>query len=263
MSRTLIIATWSGDRHWHHPKQESDRGYYVRQQVKQLEMLRHSITDIVFVVPYNEEEPPSFKRAIESLNDKIVNTRVCVLRRENAGMSYGSWLHAMRKITKSNWYFLLEDDYIFTQNEFDDRLIEMITDRPKCGYLCGKIQKYRNVNENLVGKESRSIIASVSCGLVHGRAARKIVKYLSHLDWVTKRALSRNNCLSQIAFSALFNGDGRHRCWRAPPWKIKDVRDQYSVVFRNYDGTTDRFHGQQPIIMAPIGGESCIDSPCE
>jgi len=132
MATNLVIACYLGQRNKKDAQYEQDRYYYIKKQLASLDELEHNLSQITFVLAGGD--------CAFTFPDKIGNTRLSVLQRDNWGYSYASWWHAYL-LYKDNfdYYIFLEDDYMFMQNDFDSYLISKFK-AEGCSYLCSFIR---------------------------------------------------------------------------------------------------------------------------
>src|SRR5579859_1483367 len=117
--KILIIASWWGDRH---PTMKSSR--MLEFQFSQLQKLKHGLDKVLLVVN-GMAGPPE----IDLFQDKLF--------RENTQGSYGAWKDGMIANPGYEWYFFLEDDYVFNLDHFDQLMIDMW--KPGATYLAEMI----------------------------------------------------------------------------------------------------------------------------
>jgi len=205
MSRILIIASYNGPRRWSLPNSR-----LLELQHEYLSKVKHNLDKIVVV--QNRAEIPQSK----------LHLFADVLHRENSCGSYGAWVHGYQIYPDYEWYFFLEDDYIFTLDNFDQRMIDMWDD--ETSYLCSLIL------QNPIRH------AAISNGLTRGDVLKNIdFKPLKKYDNIY-------NGLLQTTFSQLFSGD--------PKKKLKDVTTEYSTPFWQQNSVRYNEKGK-PILISP------------
>lgn len=121
MKRILVIASYNGPRN--HPEPP---GYELLEaQLWSLNHFKHNLDKIVVV---STSQP-------EDLYGVVLSHFETVLYRENTHGSYGSWNLAWDTYgDEFDWYFLIEDDYVFVLDDWDQKLIDLW--KPGMGYLC-------------------------------------------------------------------------------------------------------------------------------
>jgi hypothetical protein len=139
-SINYVIACWSGDRRGKTPNFEKDNLYYIRNHIDSLKELKHNLTQITVVIPFNPYQSVEYSRYIDNLPKKIQHADVVVIYKENYGQSYGSYSRTYEKYRKQfDYYIFIEDDYVFVQNNFDQILVSLHGEKSKCGYLCSLV----------------------------------------------------------------------------------------------------------------------------
>lgn len=125
MKLCYVIATWSGKRR--NPSKE-----YLKQHLKRLFELKHSIEKIVVVKPIGSDDKDYYDIDEETLS------KIEILERPQNDRSYGQFLFAYKTFgNQFSHYIIAEDDYIPNIDDFDSRLAALM-DHKGCDYLCGK-----------------------------------------------------------------------------------------------------------------------------
>ena len=122
-TRALVVACWSGPRRCMDPRAVDDRAIYLKLQTHSLENVPHSLDAIYFVdsavpapTPYEYYNYFHFK----------LPGNIEPLTRPNIGLSYGAFSDAYETFPDHDYYFFLEDDYIFTEPNWDSKMIEIM-----------------------------------------------------------------------------------------------------------------------------------------
>lgn len=207
--RCLIIASWNGLRRHETPDNEA----LLREHWLRLHNLKHSL-DRVLVVQNRSPKLKETPDALELFRNPLV--------RDNINGSYGAWIDGYRSEPDYEWYFLIEDDYFFEIDHFDDAMIEMW--RPGMSYLAAMV----------AGGRKYPVHAAISNGLTRGDVMDSV-----DFNFPT---IHIYNDLLQVAWSAQFAKVG----------SLRDVRSRYSCPF--YDGPTRRIlhhDPEKPILMRP------------
>lgn len=132
MRLNYVIAAWGGPRRSDDLRAEIDRTFFLRQHLAQLERVPHTLAEITIVIPESPREDPDFTAYVEKLPFPII-------RRSNAGFSYGSWTEAHRQTRdRFDGYIFVEDDYVFVEDHFDQRLLDIAT-RHHAEFVCGAV----------------------------------------------------------------------------------------------------------------------------
>jgi RimJ/RimL family protein N-acetyltransferase len=120
---TYIIATWLGHRRasYYNRQFEEDPYFLIKQHITSLSVFDISnIEKILIVINQNDINLDSYiQRELEKINCKLSYE---IITRPNFGFSYGAWEHGIQHCihngTTSDFFFLIEDDYIPAQNNF-------------------------------------------------------------------------------------------------------------------------------------------------
>lgn len=126
----LLIACWGGSRYTFHGEYENDRAYYLKLQIDALTRFRHRC-QVTFISNGGDE---AYKEYLEQVK------LVChVLERENLGISYGAWAAGFKAYPDFTHYIVIEDDYLFVQDDFDQILLQQFEEVEDTGYLASLV----------------------------------------------------------------------------------------------------------------------------
>jgi hypothetical protein len=245
MSINYLIAAWSGGRRlrvmdWKypnlHPNQTPDLQrprytpptpqWYLEAQLKYLEKLKHNLTQITIINSVDPQEPPAYREYLNNLPKQVQNTPIVLMERENRGYSYGAFSDAFGKYrTSFDYYVLMEDDYVFTQDHFDQTMVEMIEEKPDCGFLADMVCPWNLQTEaNPLLRDHAAIFG----GLAKAHAMEETWKRQGELSH--PKAMG-SYCIAgiggQVAFSLDFLDSG---------YKLYDWRDRYATCFAHENG---------------------------
>ncbi len=117
MSCCLIVCFYNGNRR---NNQESYFTDYLNLQKQNLKKLKHSLDKIIFVI---SEDTRNEIKIEENQQENIT-----YLYRPNINYSFGGWVDTMLQFTY-DYYILLEDDYYFIQDHFDQILIKSYNEK--------------------------------------------------------------------------------------------------------------------------------------
>lgn len=193
--KILIIASWSG---WRHPTYSSEK--LLQFQYDQLQKLDHNLDKVLLVV--NGRSGP---KEIDLFPDKLF--------RDNVQGSYGAWRDGMIANPGYEWYFFLEDDYVFNLDRFDQLMVDMWT--PEATYLA----------ERVIDNH-----AAVSNGMTRGNI---------NPNW---------NRLPSVDIYEASLQKSWHRCFGDTG--LIDMTDRYSTPF--WTGTDLRFQSEKPALIVPV-----------
>jgi len=211
-----IIACWGGDRRNSNPEYNEDRGYYIREHQRALDGIEHECEVFWYV---NGDVPEDMAEALKAVTGTVVY-------RGNEGWSYGAWIQAFHDIYASHYIFV-EDDNIPVLDNFDAKLVDMIT-RMRAGYLCQLFERNH---------------AAVSGGIVTREAVEMVPSWLSH----SVKDYEECEQEYQIRFHAQFL---KSRVW--------DIASEYSTIYKHWAAgqpATYQKVGFGPVMFQPIGYE--------
>ena len=184
-----VIAAWTGPRrNDRHP----DGSFYLRTHLAVLAALRHNLAQVTVVIPDNPNQPTGVDAFIDSLHgSRLCGTPVVVLRRENVGLSYGSFAFAYETFGGAfDYYLFVEDDYLFVRDDFDQTLIDLFREIPECGYLCGLTQEqngkpFAGISNGLTSKEILAHVRERHGKIPFGPTAQEEYRSVSHVVFTT------------------------------------------------------------------------------
>ena len=209
--RILVIASYCGENR-HHPSIN-----YLAYQLESLKRFKNNLDDVVVVV--NKGYP-----TVEYLDSLSEFPKV--LLRPNVRDSYGAWNHALDIYgDEYDWYFVVEDDYVFVLDNWDQKLIDLWED--DMGYLCSKLDG-----------ELQNFHASMTGGLVSSVGFRTA----DFSDFNRCSSDVYDTC-SQIRWSQAFINS---------PLKVKSILPTYDTPF--YGAGITRSFSNNPAIILPIQG---------
>lgn len=130
---TYIIATWLGPRResYYTEQFESDPYFLIKQHVTNLSVFENdNIEKIIIVVNKNDESiDTNLQIELNKINCKIPYE---IILRENTGFSYAAWdagiRHCIQNETDSDYFFLIEDDYVPVQDNFYQCFLNKFSD---------------------------------------------------------------------------------------------------------------------------------------
>ena len=199
------------ERYSHH-----DRLYFLKLQIETLEKYSHSLGKIIFSFNFREEDYKYVNRIFKIVPKYIQGAEVEVHFRENYGMSYGAWSDAFDRNQHRYDYFIFnEDDYFFTQNNWDTYLIDKFNSYPDSGFVCMMTREPHHWNDykkhcgHAVAISSNNVLTHIK------------TKYgsLPHSDKQDYHSNERRGQIDQ-SFAAIELG-----------YNIYDVRDDYKIPF--------------------------------
>ena len=143
LSVNYVIAAWSGPRRGKarptrtYEKYFTDMTFYLRFHINRVLKIKKHISHITIVAPFNYgEEPKEFSAYLDSMPEEIDGVGVTVLRRENVGISFGSFSYAFEQLGPEwDYYIFNEDDHIPVHKSFDEELVNALL-KSKSGCVC-------------------------------------------------------------------------------------------------------------------------------
>ena len=205
--RILVIASYCGEDR-HNPDTN-----YLEYQLESLKRFKHNLDDVVVVV--NQGNP-----TVEYLDSLSEFPKV--LLRPNVRGSYGAWNHAWDTYgDEYDWYFVIEDDYVFGLDNWDQKLIDLWED--DMGYLCSMLE---------------SDHASMTGGLVSSAG----FKAADFSDFNRCSKDTYDTC-SQIRWSQAFLNS---------PLRVKSILPAYDAPF--FGAGITRSFSNNPAIIIPVPG---------
>lgn len=230
-----VLCCWSGPRRTPDIRRDIDGAFYLRSHLRSLRDLRHRLDQITIMVPKNAKEPAEFRDLVRSLPSRIRDTPIVVMERPNLGLSYGSLSDCFARYRgEFDYYFFMEDDYVFEQHEFDRIHVEAMEVDPKCGYLCG-----------LAWTNGLPMHAGIANGIMRGAALERVFSAhggrIPHSNDASYRGGEETG---QVGQSQAIIAQG---------FTLKDWSGAYRVIFREHTGETVDFHAEcRTVMMRPI-----------
>lgn len=235
-----VLCCWSGPRRAVDPRVEVDPAYYLRRHLDALQSVAHELSQITVVVPKNESEPLVYRQALEAMPAKIRGAPVVLMERPNIGMSYGSLSDCYARYrTEFDFYFFMEDDYVFVQQNFDQIHLQVMAEHPDCGYLCGMAWE---TNPPMAPRFP--LHAGVANGLMRASALEAVFAKEGHLPHAADGGYRSNEHRGQI---------GQSQAILAAGFKLRDWAGRFRVRFREADFSVREFHeDQEAVMMEPL-----------
>lgn len=227
-SVNYVVATWSGPRRVKDPRHFEDRSFYINSHIESLYKLKSKfISNYTIVIPNNAAEPDYFRNKIP---DSINGVPVEILERPNIGLSYGSFSDAYEMYRINfDYYILMEDDYVFVSDNYDEILLDKINSCKKCGFVCAYYRKEH---------------AAVYLGIASSIAMEKIWKKYGKLPHSSTSEYRLNESEGQIGQSKAFVETGS---------SILDITDKYKISYRKPNMSIEWFGNlQNPTLIEPV-----------
>jgi hypothetical protein len=233
-----VLCAWSGKRRTPDVRREVDGAFYLRTHLRSLRDLRHRLDQITLMVPENQAEPPEFRELLRQLPPRVRDTPIVVMERPNIGLSYGSLSDCFARYRCDfDYYFFMEDDYVFTQHEFDRLHVEEMEADPKCGYLCG-----------LAWTNGLPLHAGIANGIMRATALERVFSsFGGKIPHANDASYRLGEATGQVGQSQAILSTG---------YTLKDWKGKYRVLFREHTGDLKEFHSDQkvtsPLMMRPV-----------
>lgn len=230
-----VLCCWSGARRTPDLRRQIDPSFYLRKHIQSLHKLKHSLDQITIVIPENPTEPEFFREYLRSVPAQIQDTPVVIMERPNVGLSYGSLSDCYARYrTAFDFYFFMEDDYVFKQPEFDRLHLQEMLAHPDCGYLCGLAWTVPH----------QPLHAGIANGLMRGAALEKIFVADGLIPHARNTDYGAAEVVGQI---------GQSKAIIAHGYSLRDWSTKYRVVFRQAESSLREFNSEcADTMMEPI-----------
>lgn len=250
-TKTCYIASfWLGDRRKMMEGYIKDRLYFLKHQITSLETYSHNLSQIIFNFNITPDQYHHTSDIFALVPKLIGSTPVKINFRENKGISYGAFSDLFGQYKNEYDYFIFnEDDYVFTEHNWDQYLVTKYNSYPDCGYLCALVREpahwfnYRK-------------FAGVSIGIASSENLSKVYSYSGNKlpypdDTPFKNDIGEKAYLhyedGQMDFTFNFLQVGLN---------IYDIRDDYKVIAEapnlGGDDVCIYFHNKEKTLLTPI-----------
>ena len=219
-----VCCVYFGDRRCQVNEFHQDPLVYLKEHIRTLLFLRHSLDRIVFVVNLEEEHREIFESAKRVVPSRIQSAEVEIVERENLGMSYGAWSFAYQKYQESyDYYIFNEDDYYFNVDNFDEYLVKKFQSLNNVGYLAGIAMNpiYGRTREGM-----RKVHAGNSVGISSSKVLGELFSKFGMLPHNSDRILDLEERYG--VDEQMGQVDQTHEIYKLG-YQIFDVREEYSV----------------------------------
>jgi RimJ/RimL family protein N-acetyltransferase len=231
-----IITLFFGDRRSKDiPLYYENKLCFLEKHIELLTNLKHNLSKIIFVINTDDNESVDVKNALSIIPNKLNNSDVEVVLRQNIGMSYGAWSDCfLVNKDKFDYFIFNEDDYFFVIDNFDTILIEKFESREDSGYLCGIVSENKNINQPLH--------AAHSTGISSNTVLSKVVEVHGELPHSKSNDYGNVEINSQVKQTNSMIELG---------YNLYDLRDEYKIYF-DYTGNIKEFFPENnKIIIQP------------
>jgi hypothetical protein len=195
----LIICTFSGQSPKYSSSVFNDRHNYLKYNLHLLNTLNTNITQITIMCPYveNMETIQEYYNTdniiLNNIKDKIVFCNC-----DNMGISYGQFIHGIKKYPNFDYYIFTEDDYVPFTDYFESTLVNSYLSKNKMCYLCLYVREIKmNINSfsgpdeyfslknkiNSFGYIDKSYdIADFSIGILSAKCVDNLIRKFSNFE---------------------------------------------------------------------------------
>lgn len=215
---TIYVCTaWSGHRRLQDRRYQLDNTFYLKTHIENLKKYKHNLNHIVFAISHNPTETSNYKEFVKNIPKKIQKANVEILYRENIGLSYGALSDVFRKYqTNYDYYFTIEDDYSFIQDNFDKIFIHKLLQSEKYAYVTC-----------LAG----AVYADISVGVIKSKALKEFANsnngVLYPYPWNAR--VNHTNYDSVYQYGQFNTGVALRKLG----YEIVDLRENYKCAFRD------------------------------
>jgi len=229
-----IIAAWAGPR-----RGQAEPRDWLSRHLEVLDATPHGDLDVVVVVPACDISSPGWQELILSLPGRGVR----VLRRENSGLSYGSFSYAygeLRAELDVDYWIFMEDDWVSLEPGFDARLMDMFERGGDTGYLCGLAMSGSPGSP-------RQYHAAISVGITSGAAVARV--------WDKRGVIPHT---PTKGFKQYYQQGGQvkwGRAWMDVGYRLRDVTEYgWGALFWCSKNRLEVFFPDRPSFFTPIQG---------
>jgi hypothetical protein len=227
-----VINFWLGERRVSVSEYIKDRLFFLKKQIKSLEQLDQNIDVIIFNFNITTSHYKHIKDIFEIVPKKIKNSKIEINFRENYGMSYGAFSDVFKhNLDRFDYYIFNEDDYVFTQHNWDKYLVEKFQSLKNCGYLSMAVTD----KDSIYPKH-----ASHSTGITSYEVLKKLFDKFGELPHSKGNNYGDNEHLGQVKQTNEIYNLG---------YELYDLKDDFQILFLNYQGNIKFIHEQNKEIF--------------
>lgn len=219
-----VIAAWGGTRR----ERFAQRVPYLKQHVDQLKAIGWP-SHVTIVAPIGDGAPMAYYDALSEAE----GLGAVVLRRENQGLSYGSWNYAWKEYRGSgfDWWIFIEDDYVPMVHNFEFEMVRLYGRymEPRGGYLCGIVLGVPEVRH-----------AALSYGITEQRCLDRIDAKYGELPHAKGDLPAQGG---QVGFS---------HCFLETEMDIRDIGCEYRALYVQKGGIRVFFEENEKELIRPL-----------
>lgn len=201
----MMVHNYFGERRIKLEEYDNDKLFYLKKQIEYLSNKKHNLSHIVFSINSNStpEENYLIKEVYKLIPNTIQNATTEILVRENYGMSYGAFSDIYSKYrTKYDYYFFVEDDYVFILDNFDNEMIRILNTSKNPGYLCGEFkgwaEGWKPHAANSIGVITSNALEAVY--LDHGKLPHNENKFVDYISDEVHGQIAQSNAIHNAGF---------------------------------------------------------------
>tara|TARA_B100000519_G_scaffold3808_1_gene3715 strand:- start:7235 stop:7960 length:726 start_codon:yes stop_codon:yes gene_type:complete len=233
MKINLVKAFYFGERRKQIKETKTDKFFFLKKQVEYLCKIKHDLDQITFVV--NGDIPDVYEQEILPLKEKF---KFVTLSRENVGISYGAYSHAVDTfIDDFDFFIFSEDDFIFCQNNFDRIYKEKFYSIDNASMVAAVSQNYDGYNRKH---------ASVSIYGTSKEILKRIISDHGKLPFLDKD-LRLTYGEGQVYQTNLFFQYG----------EVLDHTEDFAIIFHDEEGYQKFGDDKNPCIVSSV--EAILD----
>ena len=229
-----VVNFWFGERRVKVEKYLENQLFYLEKQLCFLKNFKNNIDTVILNFNLIPQHYHFIKDVFKIIPKKINHTKVEVNFRENIGMSYGAFSDVFKlNLNRFDYYIFNEDDYVFTQDNWDDYLVNKFNSKENCGYL------------SMIVSDNKSTFpkhASHSTGISSYKVLQEVVNIYGELPHSKDNLYTNNEKNGQIKQTNVIHSLG---------YELYDVREEYCVLFLNHVDSVIKYHNNEKILIKP------------
>lgn len=173
----LVVAFYFGNRESCRKKESLK---YIDAQIHNLKKYKHNLSDIIFVIAEDDRN--------ETLIQRDENTGILYIYRKNYGLSFASWMKAVKTYKDTfDYYIFLEDDYCFVKDNFDQIMVNEFNRINKISEATYVVTWLGDFGKSTIGitsaKKMKKINYFKNCKIKHAnnkiQCMQQFLKYMS------------------------------------------------------------------------------------
>lgn len=227
-----VVNFWLGERRIEVDYYKSNKLFFLNRQIDFLTNKENNIDTIFFNFNIVPQHYSLISEIFKIVPKKINNSLVEVTFRENIGMSYGAFSDIFKSnLNRFDYYIFNEDDYVFTQDNWDEYLVKKFNSKENCGYL------------SMIVADTDSRFpkhASHSTGISSYKVLQEVINKNGELPHPKNDKYNSNEIDGQVKQTNEIYKLG---------YELYDVREDYCVLFLNHVGNIVQYHDTNKKIL--------------